>query len=142
MQLVSLTTSCDRSVYKSDYHGFSEEQRSASNIRKMMVDHNHEDHLTSLGVRFPLETQNQADFQDRSTRAQRGGVSSPRARTSLARPFAYLTSLRVTGSTQYESDCEMACNSSRFHREPSRNLAEKDTFSHCQGGVPRQYKRV
>ena len=136
------THSCDRSVYKSDYHGFSEEQRSASNIRKMMVDHNHEDQLTSLGVRFALETQNQADYQDWSTRAQRGGVATPRSRTSSVGPFAYLTSLRVTGSTQYESDCETACYSSRFPREPSRNCAEIDTFAHCQGGVPRQYKRV
>jgi hypothetical protein len=123
------------SIYKSDYRLFSDHQRKSSNMRQYMLDHNHEDHIPALGVRFSMESQKQADFRDWSSSMR----ITPRADAtpSHVRPFAYLNSLRVTGDTQYDTDCKSFVHSSRTSITAPSSRSSGDTFGNCQGGVPR-----
>ena len=127
-----------RSVYKTDYHTFTDHERAVSNLRQFMVDRNREDHVGHIGIGYAMETQSQAAYQPWSVRSSKTAASRHAAvGDSHHRPFAYLECLKSTGDTQYGMDCALVLSSSRVQREGSKRRICSDTFSTIQGGVPR-----
>ena len=118
-----------------DFHEFSPRQLKNANLKDLIPNRNMEDHLRPIDFRCSEESTNRADFkgcgQIGSTRLHVEDPPRP--------PFACIDSLAKSES-QYDSDCaDLVALKSRNGESPKTKKASKDTFSGCQGGVPRDY---
>lgn len=121
----------------SDFHEFSARQLKGSSLKNLVCNRNMDDHMKPVDFRSSEESTSHADFKGRkiigATRLH--VVDPPRP------PFAYIDALVVSGATQYSSDCGDMVGSHRTLSESRNRKTCKDTFSGCQGGVPRDPTR-
>jgi|LauGreDrversion4_2_1035121.scaffolds.fasta_scaffold95449_2 hypothetical protein len=125
-----------KSVYRTEYLAYSQEDLNSCNIGKYLLDRKNEDHMRGLRMRYPIESSSRTAFKDWT-----GSVAAmhpPESAKPIEEgkcPFGVLSLSKLNKDTQYSHDFifPRSFSRERLHRSESR-----DTFQFCQGGVPRQ----